>query len=95
MDIFGAFRAVFGFALALFIPGYAFILLLYPKKKDLGTIERVALASVMSMAITLLMALFLDMVLGIDFTGENISIALIVFTVLCLMAWLMQTKGKY
>jgi uncharacterized membrane protein len=95
MDLFGAFRAFFGFALTLFIPGYAFILALYPKKKDLGTIERIALASVMSIAITLLMALFLDMVLGIDFTGENTTIALIGFSVLCLIAWLIQTKGKY
>jgi len=95
MDIFGALRAVFGFALALFVPGYAFMLALYPKKKDLGTIERIAFASVMSIAITLLMALFLDMVLGIDYTGENITIALLGFTGLCLAAWLIQTKGKY
>jgi hypothetical protein len=42
-----------------------------------------------------LSALFLDMVLGIDFTGENTTIALIGFSVLCLIAWLIQTKGKY
>jgi len=95
MDIFGAFRGIFGFALALFIPGYAFMLALYPKKKDLGTIERIAFASVMSIAIALLAALFLDMVLGIDYTGENVTIALIGFTALCLTAWLIQTKGKY
>lgn len=95
MDLFGLLRAVFGFALTLFIPGYAFILALYPKKKDLGTIERIALSSVMSIAITLLLALFLDMVLGIDFTGENITAALLSFTAICLAAWLVQTKGRY
>jgi len=49
----------------------------------------------MSIAITLLLALFLDLVLGIDFTGENMTWALISFTVICLVAWLAQTKGRY
>jgi len=91
----GILRAAFGFALTLLIPGYAFILALYPKKKDLEAVERIALSSVMSIAITLLLALFLDLVLGIDFTGENMTWALISFTVICLVAWLAQTKGRY
>jgi uncharacterized membrane protein len=95
MDILVALRAAFGFALTLLIPGYAFILLLYPKKKDLGTVERLALSSVMSIAITLLLALFLDLGLGMDFTGENISYSLIGFTGVCLVGWLIQSKGKY
>jgi len=88
-------RAVLGFLLVLFIPGFAFILALYPKKKDLGFVDRIALSSVSSIAITLLSALFLDMVLGIDMTAENVAGALIAFTLACLAIWLVETRGRY
>jgi uncharacterized membrane protein len=87
-------RAVAGLALTLFIPGFALVMALYPRKKDLEIVERIALSSVLSIAITLLMALFLDLVLGIDFTATNMVIALIGFTILGLLTWLVQTRGK-
>lgn len=88
-------RAVLGLLLTLFIPGYAFVLALYPKKKDIGAVERIALSSVLSIALTMLTALFLDLVLGVDYTAENMVIALVAFTILCLAAWLAQTRGRY
>ncbi|MBN2250820.1 MAG: DUF1616 domain-containing protein [Candidatus Altiarchaeota archaeon] len=88
-------RAAGGLLLTLFIPGAAFILAMYPRKKDLDLVERIALSSVMSIAITLLTALFLDLVLGVDFTAVNVAVALIVFTGLCLAAWFIQTRGRF
>jgi uncharacterized membrane protein len=85
-------RAVGGLALTLFIPGFALVMALYPRKKDLDLIERIALSSVLSIAITLLMALFLDLVLGIDFTATNMIIALLGFSILCLIIWFIQSK---
>jgi len=88
-------QAILGFFLTLFVPGYALVLALYPKKKDLEFIERIALSSVLSIAITLLMALFLDLVLGVDFTAVNMVIALVSFTVICFIFWVIQTGGKW
>jgi uncharacterized membrane protein len=88
-------RAILGFLLVLFIPGYAFMLALYPKKKDLSFVERIALSSVSSIAITMLSALFLDMFLGIDLTAENVAGGLIAFSVICFALWLAQTRGRY
>ena len=88
-------RAVLGFALTLFIPGYAFILALYPGKKELGLTERIALSAVMSIAITLVSALFLDLALGLDYTGENMIYSLVIFSVICLFIWIIKIKGRY
>lgn len=88
-------RAVLGLILVLFIPGFALVLALYPRKEDLETVERIALSSVLSIALTMLMALFLDMGLGIDYTDLNMVTALVIFTLLCLVAWFIQTGGRY
>jgi uncharacterized membrane protein len=88
-------QALSGFALTLFLPGYAFILALYPRRKDLGKVERIAISSVMSIAITLCAALFLDTLMGLDFTGDNMIMALILFTVLCLLAWAIRVRGRF
>lgn len=90
----GALRAVFGFALTMLIPGYAFMLAVYPRRGDFRAAERLALSSVLSIAITVFMALFLDMFLGLDYTGENMTYALVSFTLVCLGVWLVRARGR-
>lgn len=85
-------RIILGFLLTLFIPGFALTLALYPKKKDLQMVERIALSSVLSIAITLLTALFLDLGLGIDFTARNMIISLSLITIVCFFIWVIQTN---
>ena len=87
-------RAILGLLLTLFIPGFALTLVLYPKKKGLEMIERIALSSVLSIAVTLLTALFLDLGLGVDFTAENMIISLSVLTLTCFLIWLVAPKIK-
>ena len=89
---FSILRIVFGFLLTLFIPGFALMLVLYPRRGDLGVVERIALSSVLSIAVTLLMALFLDLVLGVDFTAKNMVVSLSLFTVACSLVWFIGVK---
>ena len=53
-------RIVLGLLFVLFLPGYIFIAALFPKKKDLDAIERVALSFGLSIAIVPLIGLILN-----------------------------------
>lgn len=87
-------RIILGLLLTLLIPGFALTLALYPRKEDIKIVERIALSSVLSIAITLLMALFLDLGLGIDFTAMNMVISLSLVTIACFLIWLIEIKIK-
>jgi len=75
-------RSALGLAMALFIPGYAFIAALFPGKKDIDGFERAALSFGMSIAATPLIGL------GLNFTPwgirlDPIIVCLTIFTVAC------------
>lgn len=53
-------RTLLGLSLVLFLPGYALIASLFPKRDDLDTIERLALSFGLSIAITPLIGLVLN-----------------------------------
>ena len=73
-------RIILGLPLVLFLPGYALIAALFPRKDDLDGIERVALSFGLSIAITPLLGLALNYTpFGIRLTP--ILIVLTVFTV--------------
>jgi uncharacterized membrane protein len=73
-------RIILGLPLALFLPGYALIATLFPRKDDLDGIERVALSFGLSIAITPLLGLALNYTpFGIRLTP--ILIVLSVFTI--------------
>ncbi len=55
-----ALRIIFGLPLVLFLPGYTLIAALFPGKKDLDTIERIALSFGLSIAIVPLIGLALN-----------------------------------
>ena len=73
-------RAILGLILIFFIPGFAFTWAVYARKTDLSLIVRIALSCVLSIAIVMLSSLVLDFVLGIETTGMNVAIMLIVIT---------------
>lgn len=68
-------RIILGLPLVLFLPGYALIAALFPRKDDLDGIERVALSFGLSIAITPLLGL------ALNYTPFGIRLAP-VFTVL-------------
>ena len=53
-------RKVIGLPFILFFPGYSFISFLFPERRELDTIERVALSFGLSIAITPLIGLALN-----------------------------------
>lgn len=80
-------RMVAGFALLLFIPGFAVVLIFYPKSGDIPVFERVALSGILSIGTAIGGLLFLDLLLGIDTTPQNSFLALSAITVVALVIW--------
>ncbi|AGK60470.1 putative membrane protein [Archaeoglobus sulfaticallidus PM70-1] len=69
-------RKVIGLPFILFFPGYSLITFLFPEKKDLDSIERVALSFGLSIAITPLIGLALNYTpFGIRLTPILLSLA--------------------
>ncbi len=83
-------RAVLGLLLTLFVPGFALNLVIF---SDADRTERIALSSVMSISIVMIMALFLDMVLGVDLTARNMSAALVIFSAIFFGVFILMRKG--
>jgi len=75
-------RAFLGLLLIFFIPGFTFMWAIYPKKTDLTLVVRIALSCVLSVAIVMLSSLFLDFVLGIATTGLNVTIMLLIISLI-------------
>ena len=61
----GLVRTFFGMPLILFIPGYVLIATLYPKKEDLGLLERIVLSVGLSVVIVPIIGLSLNFTYGI------------------------------
>ncbi len=83
-------RIIFGLLLTLFIPGFALTLTIFPK--EINRIEKIALSCVLSIAIVMLMALFLDLALGVDTTAKNMVISLTSFSIIFFGVHIIQRK---
>ena len=85
-------RIILSLPLALFLPGYALIAALFPRKDDLDGLERIALSFGLSLAITPLLGLALNYTpFGIRLTP--VLIVLSVFTVsLAISAWARRSR---
>lgn len=85
-------RTILGVLLVLFLPGYALIASLFPKKNDLDGIERAALSFGLSIAVTPLIGLALNYTpFGIRL--DPILVSLSAFTViLCVVAYLRRQR---
>lgn len=79
-------RIILGLPFILFIPGYTLLAALFPRKTDLGRIERVALSFGLSIAVAVLMGLILNYTWGLGLYPIVISLALFIF-VTSAIAW--------
>jgi uncharacterized membrane protein len=82
------FRTILGIPMVLFIPGYALIASLFPRKGDLDGIERIALSFGLSIAVVPLLGLILN------FTPFGIRLVPVLVT-LCLFTTILIFTAAY
>ena len=73
-------RVIFGLLFVLFLPGYAFVSFLFPKRSEIDSLERMALSLGLSIAITPLIGLALNYSFGVRL--ETILPSLAIFNIL-------------
>ena len=85
-------RIIFGLPFILFIPGYTLVSALFPRKADLGGIERVALSFGLSIAVAPLLGIILNYTpWGISLYPIVASIAIFIL-VFSLIAWYRRNR---
>ncbi len=85
-------RAVVGFLLVLFIPGFAATYALFPKNDELDEIERIALSIGLSIALVVLTIAALNMATGMLITATNSLLVILLMTLaLSVIAYIRRT----
>ncbi|MBA7657087.1 hypothetical protein ES703_65018 [subsurface metagenome] len=88
-----AIRAILGFILVFFLPGFAWTLVFF---KNINIIERIALSFGLSIALVTLSILVLNALIGVRITGLNSLLIIIVITIIPVAFYYLKrfTKGK-
>lgn len=79
-------RIILGLPFMLFFPGYALITVLFPKKGDIGGVERAALSFGISIAVVAFLGLVNNYTWGITVSSSLASIAIFIF-IASIVAW--------
>ncbi len=82
-----AIRAILGFILVFFLPGFAWTLVFF---KEINVIERGALSFGLSIAMVTLSILALNVLLGIRITGLNSVLIIIVITIIPVVVYYLK-----
>ena len=85
-------RIVLGLPFILFFPGYTLVAALFPKKTDLGNVERVALSFGLSIAIVPLLGLILNYAWTIDLYPILISVSVFI-VIASIVSWYRRQKS--
>ena len=88
-----AIRAILGFILVFFLPGFAWTLIFF---KQVNIIERIALSFGLSIAVVTLSILVLNVLIGVRITGLNSLLIIIVITIIPVAFYYLKrfVKGK-
>ena len=73
-------RAIVGFLLVMFIPGYAFTFALFPKKDEIDIIERIALSIGLSISTVVLSIFVLNVFFKIRINLVNSLLTILIMT---------------
>ena len=91
LDRLPALRAVLGFILVFFLPGFVWTLVLF---KRVNIIERVALSFGLSIALVTLSILVLNLLLDVKVTGTNSLLIIIVIVIIPLAVYYLKRLVK-
>ena len=91
LDRLPAIRAVLGFGLVFFLPGFAWSLLFF---EQLKLLERIALSLALSIVAVTLSVFFANRLLNIKLTGLNSVLIIIVVTILPIIAYYLNRVIK-
>ncbi len=78
---------VFCFVLFVFVPGFLFSLVIFPRKNSLSAIDRLVYSTVFGTSSGIALVMFLYSVLGLDITPVHFILAAGVFSAVLLMVW--------
>ena len=87
-----AIRAILGFILVFFLPGFAWTLVFF---RQINVIERVALSFGLSIVVVTLSLLFINRLIGIRITGFNSALVIIVVTILPVVIYYLKRFIKH
>ncbi|MDD1696884.1 MAG: hypothetical protein LUQ36_00820, partial [Methanoregula sp.] len=87
LTLFEGLKIIAGSVILVFVPGLAVTLVFYPRFTDMKPLERLAGATILGMIIVVASILFMDIVLGIDATFENIAVGLGLFSTILFVVW--------
>ena len=85
--LFEGLKIIVGSLILVFVPGLAVTLVFYPRFTDMKLVERLAGATIVGMIIVIASVLFMDNVLGVNATLENIAIGLGLFSTILVVVW--------
>jgi len=74
-------RAIIGFILVFFLPGFAWTLVFF-KDKQVNVVERVALSFGLSIAVVTISIFALNLLVGVEITGFNSVLIIVAVTVI-------------
>lgn len=83
-------RAVLVFLNLFFVTGLAISLAFFPRFTDMGLMKRLALSVILSIGAVIASVLFMDFVLGVQATLQNITLGLGLFSIILLVVWFLE-----
>lgn len=89
MDFLELIRALVGFTLVLFVPGYALTWALFTGRDELDAVERMALSIGLSICVVVIVIYFMNVLLGVKVNLPNSLAAILLVTGVSIAA------GKY
>jgi len=81
LDSLPAVRAILGFILVFFLPGFAWTLVFF-SSRQINMVERLALSLGLSIAVVTLCILALNKLIGLGVTGSNAVLVIIAVTII-------------
>ena len=82
-------RAILGFVLVFFLPGFAWTLVLF---RQITLVERIALSFALSLAAVTLSLLVINLLFGIRINGLNTVIIIVVITIVPIAAYYLTRR---